>query len=58
MKDSEKIKAAICSIINDMEMDINTKFEVLDYQYNQYACESVCDGISACETHIDEEDEF
>ena len=43
MKNSEKIKAAICSITNDMDMEQDNKFEVLEYLYKQYDIEAYPD---------------
>lgn len=39
MKNSEKVKAAICSITNDMDMEQDNKFEVLEYLYAMYDME-------------------
>lgn len=36
MKNSEKVKAAICSIINDVDMKQDTKFEVVEFLYWTY----------------------
>lgn len=58
MKNSEKLKAAICSIMNDMEMDQNVKFEVLRYQYVQYELESINEETDAYKTDASEEVEF
>lgn len=46
MQKSEKIKKAICSIINDMGMDQDTKFGVLEYLYNQYELEVDLDCLT------------
>ena len=36
MKNSEKVKAAICNITNDMDMEQDTKFEVVEFLYWTY----------------------
>ena len=39
MKNSEKLKAAICSITNDMDMEQENKLEVLEDLYDRYRTE-------------------
>lgn len=36
MKNSEKVQAAICSIINDVDMEQDTKFEVVVFLFLTY----------------------
>lgn len=36
VKNSEKVKAAICNITNDMDMEQDTKFEVVEFLYWTY----------------------
>ena len=50
MKKSERLKAAICSIVNDMDMEQENKFEVLDYLYNLYRTEVMMEEKQACAT--------
>lgn len=55
MKDIEKIKKTICSIVNDFDMDCETKFEVLEYLYNNYSYEYLYNK-KICEKSIDKEE--
>ena len=50
MKNSEKLKAAICSITNDMDMEQDTKFYVLEYLYKQHGTEAMMEEKSECAT--------
>lgn len=50
MKNSEKLKAAICSIVNDADMEQDTKFEVLEYLYDQHSTEVIMEEDAVCDT--------
>ncbi|MGN1402908.1 MAG: hypothetical protein ACI4XB_01145 [Ruminococcus sp.] len=50
MKKSEKLKAAICSITNDMDMEQDTKFEVLEHLYSLYVFANQIEEAQPCDT--------
>lgn len=50
MKKSERLKAAICSIVNDMDMEQENKFEVLELMFEFYSAEKMMEEKPACAT--------